>query len=328
MKIHRCRFVAHQPAAIQHIATTPVFYPNPHVAVARANGDIELWNTTGQLHPWSQQASTTTQQASTTSQQASTTTQQASSITDNHALRRSPPVWHCIGKITPRDMEPSVESVVWSVALEHHHDQEDSSDDDSDMSEMESQSSDSEETTVLLEGKHTTLVTPPKEWTSMHPRLFSASLKGTITEYDLETMAPIAQVDSIGGGAIWCLTVSPCQRYLLAGCEDGCVRVYDISGPVGHLEYLRGFERQTGRIVCMAIMPSSTNGGRNPDPLILVTGSNDGAILKWDFPTGRSVSRMSVGRSTRPNEEVLVWNLVGLPYVLIRRRGENVTDFM
>ena len=41
--LHRVRFLKFQPAGITHIAVTPDSFKNPHVAVVRANGSVELY---------------------------------------------------------------------------------------------------------------------------------------------------------------------------------------------------------------------------------------------------------------------------------------------
>ncbi|KAJ3339253.1 U3 small nucleolar RNA-associated protein [Gonapodya sp. JEL0774] len=46
MQVHRCRFVDYVPAAISALAFTPKT-ARPHLACARANGDIEIWGVVG-----------------------------------------------------------------------------------------------------------------------------------------------------------------------------------------------------------------------------------------------------------------------------------------
>lgn len=305
MNIHRCRFVEHQPAGIQHVAVTPCFYPNPRVAVARANGDIELWNTTTRLTPAQLSVSTGN---SAKPEDAAATTHAAAPQLDGDIARKSweirrmdPPSWHSLGRITPAPGESGeashIEALAWSVALsssagEISSDDDDDSDADSDA-EMQGHGRTGD--------KHTATST------AMRPRLFAASLHGHITEYDVDTLSAVARVDSVGGGAVWCLAVTPCQRYLLAGCEDGRVRVYDISGPAGYVDYMRGFDRQNGRIVCVAV--GTTLSADGDEITTVLTGGNDGQVLKWDLATGRNTGRMSVGRSRRQDDEVLVWDI-------------------
>ncbi|KAJ2006425.1 U3 small nucleolar RNA-associated protein [Coemansia thaxteri] len=49
MQVHRCRFVDYVPQSINAIKFAPSTSAYPYVAVGRANGDIELWRTKGNL---------------------------------------------------------------------------------------------------------------------------------------------------------------------------------------------------------------------------------------------------------------------------------------
>ena len=51
-------------------------------------------------------------------------------------------------------------------------------------------------------------------------------------------------MDSMGG-AVWCIAVNPQQTILAAGCEDGCIRLFDIAD--GGFEYMRSFEPTKGK---------------------------------------------------------------------------------
>jgi U3 small nucleolar RNA-associated protein 4 len=144
------------------------------------------------------------------------------------------------------------------------------------------------------------------------PRLFSASLDGQLIEYDLQTMQSLVRSDAYGGGAIWCLAVSASQEYLAVGCEDGCIRMFDIRGPAGSLEFVRAFDKQKGRIVCLAWLDDA-------DGKTLLSGSADGMIRKWDVTTGRALQRMSVGVTSTASsgDDVLVWSLLALRFVFL-----------
>ena len=47
------------------------------------------------------------------------------------------------------------------------------------------------------------------------------------------------------GGAIWHISVSPDQRYLAVGSEDGVLRLYSISDGAGVIQYKMSFQRQS-----------------------------------------------------------------------------------
>lgn len=105
-------------------------------------------------------------------------------------------------------------------------------------------------------------------------------------------------VDS-NGGAIWCLAVNSTGTLLAAGCEDGCVRLFDIAD--GNLEFIRGFDKQKGRILSIAW---------GVDNMTIVSGSSDSTIKVWDVKTGKSIQRMTVDRVKK--EETLVWSVAAL----------------
>lgn len=46
------------------------------------------------------------------------------------------------------------------------------------------------------------------------------------------------------GGAVWCLAVNSTGTRLAAGCEDGCIRLFDIEDD--GLEFIRSFTPQKG----------------------------------------------------------------------------------
>jgi len=46
------------------------------------------------------------------------------------------------------------------------------------------------------------------------------------------------------GGAVWCMAVNHSQTLLAAGCQDGCVRLFNIAD--GLLEYVKTLDKQDG----------------------------------------------------------------------------------
>ncbi|RUS34689.1 WD40-repeat-containing domain protein [Jimgerdemannia flammicorona] len=125
------------------------------------------------------------------------------------------------------------------------------------------------------------------------PRLFSAGLNAYIMEWNLHTLQAQRSVDS-HGGAIWCMAANHVNTVLAIGCEDGCVRLFDIAD--GELSFIRSFDKQKGRILSVAW---------SPDDKYIVTGSSDSSIRKWDVTQGRSIARMTVEKLRR--EDTLVW---------------------
>ncbi|CEG65053.1 U3 small nucleolar RNA-associated protein [Rhizopus azygosporus] len=125
------------------------------------------------------------------------------------------------------------------------------------------------------------------------PRLFSSGLNPYITEWDTTTMTIKKTCDS-NGGAVWCLAVNSKGTRLAAGCEDGCIRMFDISD--GRLEYLRSFEPQKGRVLSVAWAPNDE---------YIASGGSDSAIRTWNPATGKTIHRMVVDKN--PKEQTLVW---------------------
>ncbi|KAI8818219.1 quinon protein alcohol dehydrogenase-like superfamily [Fimicolochytrium jonesii] len=127
------------------------------------------------------------------------------------------------------------------------------------------------------------------------PRLISAGLDGRIVEWDTTTLKP-HRVAEVGGGAIWCAAPNTSHTRLAVGCEDGHVRVLDISDD--QLVLHRLLEKSPTRIMSIAWHPNGQ---------FLVAGGADSSIRKIDVKTGRTVQRMTT--ATVPGEETIVWDL-------------------
>ncbi|KAI8377206.1 quinon protein alcohol dehydrogenase-like superfamily [Choanephora cucurbitarum] len=130
------------------------------------------------------------------------------------------------------------------------------------------------------------------------PRLFSSGLNPYIVEWDTTTMTIKKSCDS-NGGAVWCLAVNSKGTRLAAGCEDGCIRMFDIAD--GNLEYIRSFEPQKGRVLSIAWAPNDE---------YIVSGGSDSAIRTWNPHTGRTIHRMTVAKN--PKEQTLVWAVAAI----------------
>ncbi|KAG9069719.1 U3 small nucleolar RNA-associated protein [Linnemannia hyalina] len=134
-----------------------------------------------------------------------------------------------------------------------------------------------------------------KKLTKTPPRLFSAGLNAVVTEWDLTSLKPKRSVDS-HGGAVWCMATNNANTVLAVGCEDGCVRLFDIAD--GEFAFIRSFDKQRTRILSLAW---------SQDDKIMVTGSANSSIYKWDVEQGRVATRMTVERV--PGEDTLVWSV-------------------
>ena len=107
-------------------------------------------------------------------------------------------------------------------------------------------------------------------WTA-DGRLFSAGQHAVVTEWDLRTLLPRVRLSSACafqptgcsslcrrgghyvcaqaaadsyGGPVWCMAANRASTLLAVGCEDGCVRLFDLAE--GGLVYKRSFEPQKG----------------------------------------------------------------------------------
>ncbi|XP_028410149.1 U3 small nucleolar RNA-associated protein 4 homolog [Dendronephthya gigantea] len=127
-------------------------------------------------------------------------------------------------------------------------------------------------------------------------RLFSSGLHGEITEWDLNRLDAKTCVDSYGG-AVWSLAVNHEQTLMAAGCEDGCVRLFDITSE--EIEYARVFSKQEGRILSLCW---------HKDGQILVAGGSDATIRVYEVSTGHA--RLCITLDTSSQRKALVWSLV------------------
>ncbi|XP_019733798.1 U3 small nucleolar RNA-associated protein 4 homolog [Hippocampus comes] len=132
-------------------------------------------------------------------------------------------------------------------------------------------------------------------------RLFSAGLRGEITEYDLENLQPKCSVDAYGG-PIWTISCNSMGTLLAVGCEDGTVKIFEILED--RIQFQRSFDRQKCRIISLSWHPSGK---------LLAAGVMD-MIRIFDVETGHSIHRMHVERlvGASKSREVVVWSIVFL----------------
>ncbi|OZJ06653.1 hypothetical protein BZG36_00273 [Bifiguratus adelaidae] len=135
--------------------------------------------------------------------------------------------------------------------------------------------------------------TERKRLRSQPPRLFSAGLNANIIEWNLDTLNVLRYADS-HGGAIWCMAANHANTVLAIGCDDGCVRLFDIAD--NELTFIKSFDKQNGRILSLSW---------SHDDKMIVTGASDSSVRRWSVSEGRSLGRMTVDRVRR--EDTLVW---------------------
>ncbi|KAL6601980.1 WD40 repeat-like protein [Neocallimastix sp. 'constans'] len=176
-------------------------------------------------------------------------------------------------KTIPGGSNQSVETVVWS------HQNVITEDDDENLSQKEREK--------LL-----------KQQLLQEPRLFISGLNGLITEYDIHTLLPKNEVSS-NGGPVWCAAVNHKGTVLAVGCEDGCIRLFDIAD--GNLEYMRSLDRQDGRILSLTW---------SYDDNSIISGSSVSIIHCLDVKSGQISRRITVDKIR--GEDTLVWALEAL----------------
>lgn len=126
-------------------------------------------------------------------------------------------------------------------------------------------------------------------------RLFSAGIHSQITEWDIDSLQPLTVADSLGG-PIWSLAANHAGTFLAAGCEDGCIKIFEIAG--GILQYVRSFDKEEGRVLSL---------DWNLDDSVLVSGGSDSAIRLWSTETGRCKLRILV--QDEKKDATLVWSV-------------------
>ncbi|QRW27175.1 U3 small nucleolar RNA-associated protein 4 [Rhizoctonia solani] len=130
------------------------------------------------------------------------------------------------------------------------------------------------------------------------------------------------------GGTIWSLAPDPTGSFLAIGCQDGAVRLLDISHSEAPV-HVKRFERVQTRFLSIAWAWSSEVASEestqrdlasdSDDELdssnvlpatTLVTGCSDSSLRTWDVRTGRVLNRMTVERAR--GERTLVWSVAVL----------------
>ncbi|KAM9905883.1 hypothetical protein OXX69_007016 [Metschnikowia pulcherrima] len=135
------------------------------------------------------------------------------------------------------------------------------------------------------------------------PRLFSIGGSTYITEWDLTTGRPKANLNC-NAGVIWCIDCNTSGTKLAVGCDDGTVVVVDISGGSGIMEYEFICQRQDQRVL----------GLRWYGDDMLIGGCADGRVRCWAIKgdsRGKIICALKVDKSK--TESTLVWSIVSIP---------------
>lgn len=135
------------------------------------------------------------------------------------------------------------------------------------------------------------------------PRLFSIGGSTYITEWDLTTGRPRANLNC-NAGVIWCIDSNVSGTKLAVGCDDGTVVVVDISGGSGVMEYEFICQRQDQRVLGMRWYGDD----------MLIGGCADGKVRCWAIKgdsRGKIICSMKVDKLK--TESTLVWSIVPIP---------------
>jgi len=127
-------------------------------------------------------------------------------------------------------------------------------------------------------------------WASQ--RLFSAGLNGKIIEWDFNQLREKFVEDSYGG-AIWSIAVNPDETLIAAACDDGCVRLFDISEG---LRYSKSFQIQKGRMLAVAWHPKGK---------AIFSSSSNATVYRWDLDgTLVNFTKVKLESSKR---KIIIW---------------------
>ncbi|KAK7205499.1 WD40-repeat-containing domain protein [Myxozyma melibiosi] len=156
-------------------------------------------------------------------------------------------------------------------------------------------------------------------------RLFSIGGSTAVTEWDLKTGLPLEHHDC-DAGIVWSIAVSPDGTKIAAGCDDGSVKIIDISGGKASLEHLRILQRQKSRVLSIAWRCNSQVVGGCADGRIRVwaavasadVGEPNGTEATSASAVGRIIGTMRVDKAQ--GEQTLVWA------VLVLNNGKTIVS--
>ena len=258
--LHRCSFFPYQPAAINHIVSTPTGCL-PQVAVIRATEptSVEIFT---QTSDWA---------------------------VERVVSGRAGENFECavfVGPAADDENEMEIDSSA--------------SEDEVDISTAVAKNSKAESSassviytpdTSKLNSKHFLSLTESSKFP--RARFFTAGVDGRLREWSNDAHSSqsieIFSVD-VNGGAIWSLAVSPDQKTLAIGCEDGRIRLFSIYER--SIEFLRGFEtvEASSADASVRILSLSWNQQGNT----LISSSASGSIKLWNCQTGRPIHSIKI----------------------------------
>ncbi|KAL9617359.1 MAG: hypothetical protein Q9160_007847 [Pyrenula sp. 1 TL-2023] len=153
-------------------------------------------------------------------------------------------------------------------------------------------------------------------------RLFSIGYSALVTEWDLETAAPIRHANS-NFGEIWCLSAQPRTKLqtldgklasergsaskgqcLAAGCSDGTIVLFSTED--GDLQFLRTIGRPpTKRPRILSITWKDQN--------TVIAGYADSTIRVFDTRNKATLRNMTLGKEPGGKNDIIIWCVRCLP---------------
>lgn len=126
-------------------------------------------------------------------------------------------------------------------------------------------------------------------------RLLSASACGRLHEWNFASLRPKLSLDSCGGGVVHCLAVSADRTRVALGCEDGSVRIFDISAD--SMLYMRSLACRGSSVLSVAWAP---------DGSMLVSGDAAGIIRVFSCDAFHNEHRITLDDSNAVQVNALV----------------------
>ncbi|KAI8801389.1 quinon protein alcohol dehydrogenase-like superfamily [Cladochytrium replicatum] len=283
MELHRCRFVDYMPSGIVALAFSPQTYtPSSRSQTLNSNGTSLVAQSDPKDDP-------TFKIQRKRSLPAPSSVSYLACVRENSDIEiynPRPPAATSRGffleKTIPGGPSASTECIVWThqIQLTPYPDPSDPADPNGVSSMALDDDDDDDRTAAQAEARRKE---EEARMAGVPPRLFSAGLDGLIHEWDMNTLRPKTTVES-NGGSVWCMAVNHIHTRLAVGCEDGCIRIFNVAD--GSLVYLRSFWRQEGRILSIAW----DHTGR-----YVYSGSSDSSVRRFDTHSGLCIDRFTVG---------------------------------
>ena len=117
-------------------------------------------------------------------------------------------------------------------------------------------------------------------------RLLSGGFDGEITEWDLSSLT-VKRSSSSFGGSIWDMSLNKDQTILACACEDGSMRLFDVSQD--DLVYMKNISCGKSRLLCLQFSKAESH--------MVAVGDVKGRLQVYDVKTGAEKIRVRVGGS-------------------------------